>query len=224
LYKCPEDLKQPLIEHVWRTKLLLIHERVFTFELVPFAASFACTKAFFRWWQDYYKRQADQTNPDTLLPQLISAFDVVQNKLKKSKGTHTREIQVFQKYFQTVYDPLHLKRTVNYAAKTLGDKTLDKIPTMKFPPFTPNKYLFALHFKMKFPPLPTSKFALAFRPPYPKWLPCDSLLRMRKKLITREKENVTWTKYYLYTFRGFLHLDLPYIEIISPIGIGKILF
>jgi len=71
----------------------------------------------------------------------------VHNKSKKRKGTHIREIQAFQKYFQTVYDPLHLKRTVNYAAKTLRDKTFDKIPTMKFPPFTPNKYLFALYFR-----------------------------------------------------------------------------
>ena len=107
----------------------------------------------------------------------------MQNKSKKSKGTHIREIQAFQKYFQTVYDPLYLKRTVNYATKTLRDKTFDKIPTMKFPPFTPNKYLFALHFKKKFSPLPTSELALAFRPPYPKWLPCYSLLGMRQKLI-----------------------------------------
>jgi len=118
-------------------------------------------------------------------------FIVLQNKSKKRKGTHIREIQAFQKYFQIVYDPLHLKRTINYAAKTLRDKALDKIPTMKFPPFTPNKYLFALHFKMKFPPFPTRKLALAFRPPYPKWLPCDSLLGMRQKLITREKNKVT---------------------------------
>jgi len=76
---------------------------------------------------------------------------------------------------------------------------------------------------MKFPPLPTSKLALAFRPPYPKWLPCDSLLGMRQKLITREKDKVAWTKYYLYTFMGFLHLDIPYVEIITPIGICKIL-
>jgi len=98
LYKCLEHLKQPLIEHVWRSNLHHIHEQVF-----------ACTEAFFRWWQDYYKRQANRTNPDSLLPQLISAFDIVQNKSKKSKGTHIREIQAFQKYFQTVYDPLHLK-------------------------------------------------------------------------------------------------------------------
>jgi len=35
---------------------------------------------------------------------------------------------------------------------------------------------------------------------------------------------VTWTKYYLSNFKGFLHLGLPYIEIISPIGVGMELF
>jgi len=73
---------------------------------------------------------------------------------------------------------------------------------------------------MKLPALPTSKLALAFRPPYPKWLPCDSLLGMKQRLITREKDKVTWTKYYLSNFKGFLHLGLPYIKIISPIGVG----
>jgi len=73
------------------------------------------------------------------------------------------EIQAFQKFFQTAYDPLHLKRTVHYAAQTLRDKIYDKIPTMTFPPFTPSKYRFVLHFKMKLPALPTSKLSLAFR-------------------------------------------------------------
>jgi len=92
---------------------------------------------------------------------------------------------------------------------------------MKFPPFTPSKYLFAIHFKMKFPSLPTSKLALAFRSPYPKWLPCGSLMGMSQKLKTKEKDKVTATKCYLYTFRGHLHLNLPLIRIISSIGIGK---
>jgi hypothetical protein len=90
---------------------------------------------------------------------------------------------------------------------------------MKLPPFTSSKYLFALHFKVKFPALPTSELALAFRPPYPKWLPCDSLLGMRQKLITKEKDKVTWTKFYLDNFRGSLHLNFPHIKIISPIGV-----
>jgi hypothetical protein len=145
----------------------------------------------------------------------------MQNRSKKSKGTHIREIQAFQKFFQTAYDPLHLKRTVHYAAQTLRDKKFDKLPTMKFPPSTPSNYLFALHFKIKFSPLPSSELALAFRPPYPKWLPCDSLLGMNQKFKTKEKDKVTWTKHYLHTFRGYIHLDLSHVRITSPIGIGK---
>jgi len=101
----------------------------------------------------------------------------MQKPSKKSKGMHIREIQTFQKYFATIYDPLHLKRAVYYAAKTLRDKINDKIPTIRFPPYTPSKYLFALYFKTRFPPLPTSKLALAFTLSLPKWLPCDLFLR-----------------------------------------------
>jgi hypothetical protein len=133
-------------------------------------------------------RQTNRVNLDNLLPQLILAFNTVQSRTKKSKGTHIREIQAFQKYFQTAYDPLHLKRTINYAAQTLRDKIYDKLPLMKFPPFTFSKYLFALHFKVKFPPLPTSKLALAFRPPYPKWLPYISSLGMKQKLIKKDED------------------------------------
>jgi len=214
-----DDLRQPLIEHVWRLTLRRAQEKKLAFKPIPYVSSFACTETFYQWWRDYYKRQSTRVDPDSLLPQLMLAFNV-QRKLKKNKGTHIREIQSFQKFFQTAYDPLHLKRPVNYAAQTLRDKIYDKIPTTKFPPFTPSKYLFVLHFKMKLPALPTSKLALAFRPPYPKWLPCDSLLGMKQRLITREKDKVTWTKYYLSNFKGFLHLGLPYIEIISPIGLG----
>ena len=123
--------------------------------------------------------------------------------MKKTKGTHIREIQAFQKFFQTICDPLYPKRTVYYAARILKDKILGKkIPTTKFPPFIPSKYLFAVYFKIKFPLLPTSELALAFRPPYPKWFFCDSLLGMKQKLKTKEKDKVTATKCNLHTFRG----------------------
>ena len=142
--------------------------------------------------------------------------------MKKTKGTHIREIQAFQKFFQTICDPLYPKRTVYYAARILKDKILGKkIPTTKFPPFIPSKYLFTLHFKIKFPPLPTSDLALAFRPPYPEWFFCDSLLGMKQKLKTKEKDKVTATKCNLYTFRGHLHFNLFHIQILSPIGLGK---
>jgi len=210
-----------LTEHVWRSILRKAQDQSLIFKPIPFAISYACTEAFFRWWQDYYKRQASRVNPESLLPQLISAFDIVQNKVKKTKGTHIREIQAFQKFFQTVYDLLYPKRTVYYAARILKDKILEKIPTMKFPPFIPSKYLFSLHFKIKFASLPTSELALAFRPPYPKRFFCDSLLGMKQKLKTKEKDKVTATKCNMHTFRGHLHFNLSHIQILSPIGLGK---
>lgn len=137
LYKCLDDLRQPLIEHVCRSTLRRAQRQKLIFEPKPFTSSFACTEVFYRWWQCYFKHQSNRIDPDTLLPELILAFHTVQKKSKKNKGTHIREIQAFQNFFQTVYDPLHLKRTVHYAAKTLKDKIHDKIPSMSFPPFTP---------------------------------------------------------------------------------------
>lgn len=93
---------------------------------------------------------------------------------------------------------MHLKRTVHYAAQTLRDKLYDKIPTMRFPA------------------LPTSELALAFRLPYLNWLPCDTLLGMKQKLIKKDEDRVTASKCNLYTFRGHLHLNLPYVRIMSP--------
>jgi len=126
---------------------------------------------------------------------VISAFHIVHKHLKKNKCMHIQDIQAFQIFFQTVYDPLHLSQTVYYVAKTLRDK-------------------------IKFPSLPTSKLALAFRPPYPKWLPCESLLGMKQCLITKEKDKVTPARCNLYTFRGRLHIDLHHVRIVSLMGIG----
>jgi hypothetical protein len=95
LYKCVDDLKQPLIEHVWRSILRQTQRQDLVFEPIPFALSHACTEAFFRWWQDYYRRQANRVNPNALLPQLILSFNIMQKKSKKRKGTHILEIQAF---------------------------------------------------------------------------------------------------------------------------------
>jgi len=144
LYKSIEELKKPKSENIWRYLLRKADEHIPTLKPSPFELSYACTKTFFRWWRGYYVEQCKEVNPDILLPELISTFHYVQKKLKKPKRMHIREIQVFQKYFKTVSDPLHLSRTVYNAAKTLKLKLLDKIPTSKFPPFVTDKYLFAL--------------------------------------------------------------------------------
>ena len=54
LYK--DDLRQPLIEHVWRLALRQAQEQKLVFKPTPFVKSFACTEAFYRWWQNYYMR------------------------------------------------------------------------------------------------------------------------------------------------------------------------
>jgi len=108
---------------------------------------------------------------------------------------HIREIQAFRKYFETVYDPLNLSRTVCYAAKTLKSKIIEKIPTMKFPPFVTNKYTFALHSKIKFPPLPSSDLPLEFRPPYPEWFVCGSQMAIIQNLFTKKAKQITSTKH-----------------------------
>jgi len=128
LYKCLDDLRPPLIEHVCRSILRRTQDRNLIFEPTPFALSYACIEAFFRWWQDYYRRQANRVNPDTMLPQLISVFDIVQNKSKKNKGTHIREIQAFQ-FFSRLYMTLCiLKEQFTMPPKLYETKFLIKFP------------------------------------------------------------------------------------------------
>ena len=109
---------------------------------------------------------------------------------------------------------MHLKHTVYYAAKTLRDKINEKIPTIRFPPCTPSKYLFALSFKTRFPPLLTSKLELAFTLTLPKWLPCDFLLTttlpsgMGKKSSTNSRtNNYFYVKMLLIC--SFIFVDVP---------------
>jgi len=50
LYKCLDELKQPLVEHVWRELLRQVQERAPTFDPASYTLSYACTEAFIRWW------------------------------------------------------------------------------------------------------------------------------------------------------------------------------
>ena len=77
LHKCSGDLKRPTKENTWRVLLQRVQEQILAFKPAPFALSYACTEAFLRWWQEYYRQQASQVHPDTLLPQLIFAFHIV---------------------------------------------------------------------------------------------------------------------------------------------------
>ena len=70
---------------------------------VIFRPSFLCTPEFDEWWKDYYStRFFDVT---TFTTHLTNAFAFVQDRTKKGIQRHIKEIQKFQKYFETVYRP-----------------------------------------------------------------------------------------------------------------------
>jgi len=48
LYKCVDDLRQPLIEQLWRLTLRRAQEQNLIFKPTPFVSSFACTEAFYQ--------------------------------------------------------------------------------------------------------------------------------------------------------------------------------
>lgn len=212
LFKSISEWKIPLIEPVWKS--IIQAKRTTVFEPTYFSTSFACSEAFFRWWRNYYTRQSNRGNPDELLPQLTSTFHTLQNKDKKTRGTHIKEIQQFQRYYQTTYDPLHPKRTVYYAAQTLRDKVREKISETIFPPGTPNKYLYVLEKKMRLARLPSCNLALAFRPPYPKWL----LYNFKFP----QNNLVTYAKCNLYQYNGELGYELSQVRIETPSIMGMI--
>ena len=56
LYKCVDDLRQPLIEHVWRLTLRRAQEQKLMFKSTPFVSSFACIEAFYRWFNILLKQ------------------------------------------------------------------------------------------------------------------------------------------------------------------------
>ncbi|XP_050889954.1 uncharacterized protein LOC127095286 [Lathyrus oleraceus] len=77
---------------------------------------------------------------------LTKAFSSLQENVYKGKLTYSDEIQAFQKYFETVYNPMELVQTVCYAAPILKEKFEKQIAKKKFPkagsgkpPLTPKK-------------------------------------------------------------------------------------
>lgn len=52
---------------------------------------------------------------------LTIAFPSVQERSKKGISSHIKEIQAFQKYFETAYRPDDLRRTIREATVTLRD-------------------------------------------------------------------------------------------------------
>lgn len=126
---------------------------------------------------------------------LTDTFSYLQTKFKKIRGTHIKEIQAFQKYFENVYNPCHLSRTIYDVTLTLKHKVTEKLSNLKVPPYVKNRYDFSLKFYFsKVPLLPTCEFGLAFRLPFLDWFICGSLSALNNEL-KKPRQRVISTKY-----------------------------
>lgn len=143
------------------------------FTPVPINPSFFCSREYDTWWKnDYSKEMFDVA---TFTQHLTYVFASVQEKTKKGTSTHIKEIQAFQKYFETAYRPDDLSRTIREAAVTLREKFMKKLPDLKLPSYVKPKHRYELDFnlyKPKFPRLLSVDFGVAFVPPLPNWFVC----------------------------------------------------
>ena len=92
-----------------------------------------------------------------------------------------KEIQAFQKYFDTAYRPDDLRRTIHEAAVTLREKFTNKLLDLKLPSYVKYEQRYELAFNLhppKFPRLPTADFGVAFSPPFPNWFVCGDFMKI----------------------------------------------
>ncbi|KAI5395961.1 hypothetical protein KIW84_062236, partial [Lathyrus oleraceus] len=130
---------------------------------VIFRPSFLCTPEFDEWWKDYYSNKFFDVA--AFATHLTNAFAFVQDQTKKGIPRHIKEIQKFQKYFETAYRPDDLSRTICEAAAELKRKLTEKFKKLSLPSNLSPEARYDLAFNChppKFPPLPTADFGVAF--------------------------------------------------------------
>ncbi|XP_058768267.1 uncharacterized protein LOC131641989 [Vicia villosa] len=125
---------------------------VFTLSPISFAPFFYSTPDFQQWWSDYYTTQIYDV--EGLTRELTEAFTAVQDKFHKGTSTHIKEIQAFQKFFETIYRPDDLSRTVREAAVILREKFSAKLDKLKLPPSVRPELRYEVAFKLNPPKFP----------------------------------------------------------------------
>lgn len=183
-----------------------------------FRPSFLCNPEFDEWWKDYYSNRFFDVAAFTT--QLTNAFSFVQDRTKKGIQRHIKEIQKFQKYFETEYKPNDLSRTIREAAVTLKHKLTEKFEKLSLPSNVRPEERYDLAFSChppKFPPLPTAEFGVAFSPPFPDWFVCGNYMRILRQHYKRPAECVVPTKYHLGNYPRHLHVGIEHICMEDPI-------
>jgi len=150
----------------------------------------------------------------TFRAKLTNVFPYLKSKSKKTKGMHIKEIHAFHKFFEVVYNPLNVERTVKEVALVLKQTMLEKLPNIKFFFRVGDiqiKYKMALAFHcIKFPTLPSADFTLSFEPGYP-WF-YFGYDAIRNSLKPKEQQ-ATWTKLGLHNYPKMLHYVLHQVRI-----------
>ena len=186
-----------------------------------FKPTFLCTKLFHDWWSKHYNEQFLDVVAFSLL--IDQAFVDVQVKTKKSKFTHVKEIQAFQKYFETVYRPDDVSRTVREAAVTLKEKLLQKMERLNISSNIPLEQRYKVAFDLfppKFPRLPSADFGVALAPPFPDWFVCGDSIKILRQQSQPKAQRVVATKHTLDSFKGHLHIGIKDVHIESEIYEG----
>lgn len=93
-----------------------------TITLTPFKfqIKYLCTQEFKEWWYEY--RHSHFAAFVIVLQLLTDALSFVQTLFKKSTGTHIKELYAFQCYFEVVYNPFDIRRTIYDANLILKQK------------------------------------------------------------------------------------------------------
>jgi len=86
-YHSEQDMRKPRTEAQWRTILSKFNKDFPSFQPFHFEFSYKCTQSFFMWWQKHFSEGSKELNLDNLLSESVSAFNSMQEKCRKNKGT-----------------------------------------------------------------------------------------------------------------------------------------
>jgi hypothetical protein len=162
-------------------------------------------------------------NVSAFTQHLTIDFASLQDRSKKGISTRIKEIQAFQKYFDTTYRLDDLRRTIHEAAVTLREKFTKKLLNLKLPSYVKYEQRYELAFNLyppKFPRLPTGDFGMSFLPLFPNWFVCGDFVKILRQDSQKLAQRVVPTKNTLDSFKGHLHIDIKHVHIISPIYKG----
>ena len=189
-------------------RLILEKKSNLNFELLDFKPRPAITSEFSDWWRKFYQSMSLDEDSTLLKVTNTSSASLQDVNPKKRKGTHVAEIQAFERYFKTVYNPMNLESTISEASEILKEKSesyLAKYPGRKY-------------VNLKFPPFPSAPFGLAIRLPGPEWSRGVSGKLILSSFTKPKKSQVTWTKRSLSNYDGPLYGST---EILTPTVYGK---